>query len=243
MKILIATICIAVGIYGVYLLYSILPFKLNLNRMELFTLVLAIGTIFLAIASFCNIQTSKEMLSIMRDDSLMLNRPYIFLDSGGEWEVLEKEDETIKFTVNIKNSGKSAAKNLDVNIDKAIILENKNIGNEIKTIDIEEIPKEDIATIQSQPFDVVYSVYPQQTLKNVLPKIYLKDLQKRIFDDKKALFLEISISYYSLPFSEKQIEYSEKYKFVFTGEKDLEGKLQGYIWMPYTSSTSTWSDP
>ncbi len=200
--------------------------------MEIFTLVLAMATIFLAISSFLNIHTSNETLNIMRDDSLLVNRPYVFFSGKIRWDL--EDDDTIKFTLNVENSGKSAAKNLDIHISRAVMLENKDIGNEIRNFNPEKIDQNDVATIQKQPFNVTYTIYPQQTMDHALSRISLKDLKKRVFNDKEALFIEISVFYCNLPFKKKQINYPEKHYFVFTGWIDSEGKLQGNYWYAYS---------
>ena len=122
-----------------------------------------ISTIILAGAAIFSVSIIRNQMNLMRDDSILEHRPYVFIDGNSpnnyvHYDPVDKNK--LGFSFALANSGKSLGRNVELSITKTCLVKSE----EPSQGDLDECKKDnEIKILQFKSFGKL-SLYPGELL-------------------------------------------------------------------------------
>ena len=189
------------------------------------TTILAITTVVLAIVAVCQFCNARRTLTMMRNDSILEHRPYVFVASKGRFQMYWVNNDQVILTIPLTNSGKSAGNDVNFSINKAILVDRKTLkvegANELFSKDNSE---NEIDTVYPSREPKI-SIFPQQKGISLEGIVFNKEGLKDLYKIKqKVIYVWADLTYRGPPFENAEENYKVDYEFMLAWNK-VENKM------------------
>lgn len=195
----------------------------------------AVANVFLALTaavtiifSAINIRYTRKALENSENDTILNNRPYVFLTPSvnGGFAINADTPDLLALKFVLANTGRSTANRVDMFIKSARLLNWSK--DQSLDWDLVKVQKADDAILEvaTKFKGANISVFPQQqqTLGNVILK--KNGIYQILLQGNKALLLEFSLKYDSLPFGGVSHEYETHYSMVYLPGSGNSGNIE-----------------